>query len=80
MAHLQEKVHGIGNSGSYGLQTVLHMCPVSNTTLAESRQYYLLSLCANHIRVMPDDRLDGPGRIIMKQNEQRYGNDWCKGQ
>jgi hypothetical protein len=58
---------------------VLHMCPVSNSTLAENSKYYLLSLCASHIRVMPD-RLDGPSHI-MKQNEQRrYGNDWCKGQ
>lgn len=70
MAHLQEKIHddddGTGNSGSFGLQIVLHTCTVSNSTLAESRQYYLLALCANHIRVMPDDRLDGAGHIIMK--------------
>jgi len=65
MAHLQEKIHGIENSGSSGLQIVLHMCPVSNSTLAESRQYYLLSLRAIHIRVMPDERLDVVGHILL---------------
>jgi len=60
---------------------VLHRCPLSNSTLAESMQYYILSRCASHIRVMPDDTFDGAGHIIMKQNEQRiFGNDWCKGQ
>jgi hypothetical protein len=57
-----------------------HMCPLSNSTLAESRQYYLLPLCASNITVMPDGRVDGAGHITVKQNEQRrYGTDWCKG-
>jgi hypothetical protein len=60
---------------------VLHMCPVSNSTLTASRQYCLLWMCASHIRVMPDNRYDGAGHIIIKQNEQRiYGNEWCRGQ
>jgi hypothetical protein len=79
--------------GRYGLSTgkyleqmhwtfwtlgMLHLCPVANTILAETKQDDLLSLPASHIRVMPDVRLDGKGHIISIQKEQRpCGHDRC---
>jgi len=42
---------------------MLHICPVTNSALAERRQDVLLSLSAGHIRVMPDVRFNGAGHI-----------------
>lgn len=44
---------------------MLHICPVTNSMVAESRQDVLLSF-AGHNRVMPDVRFDGAGHILMK--------------
>jgi len=51
---------------TFWTSSILHLCSVANSVLADSRQDDLLSLSADHIRVMPDVRLDGAGHITSK--------------
>jgi hypothetical protein len=51
---------------TFWASSVLHICPVTNSTLDARRQDVPLSLSAGYNRVTSDVRFDGARHIVMK--------------